>query len=513
MGDYKPTEQVLAAGRSSLGNLFLERARMQPDTLAVEEDGVLTTYGDLATRVLKLANALKGQGVERGDRIGLLCHNRREYLEGELAAALIGAITACLNWRLVGAELSHCVTLVTPKLMICDPEQAARLDELDIPDIPRLILGEDYETVLEAADDTNDHPLVDPEEGLVILYTSGTTGLPKGALISHRAMIARALVFASELHLAYDDHFVAWAPFFHMASTDHALATILRGGAVIVVDGYQPAPLIDAAERYKVGWFVVIPGMIEDFINHLNAKPFRPKGIRFIGAMADLVPPHQLVEVTRLLDAPFFNSFGSTETGVLPGSRSMVEIGVPPVRLSKIQGAFCEVRLVDADENEVGIGEPGDLAIRGATVFSGYWNAPETNAEDFRHGWFHNGDVFRRNADGTIDFLDRAKYMIKSGGENVYPAEIERVLLSDPHVQDAAVVKAPDNKWGESPVAFVATDDASVTETTLMALCRQELAGYKRPREIHFIGIDDFPRSTSGKVQRHELEARYREGK
>jgi fatty-acyl-CoA synthase len=146
--------------------------------------------------------------------------------------------------------------------------------------------------------------------------------------------------------------------------------------------------------------------------------------------------------------------------------------------------------------------------MRGPTLFSGYWQADETNARDFRGGWFHMGDVFRRNADGTLDFVDRAKYMIKSGGENVYPAEIERVLMTDSRVTEAAVVRTKDAKWGEVPVAFIARRDDSLTEAELTAMCRRDLAGYKCPRQFHFIDFADFPRSTSGKVQRHELEAR-----
>ena len=162
--------------------------------------------------------------------------------------------------------------------------------------------------------------------------------------------------------------------------------------------------------------------------------------------------------------------------------------------------------MVDPEGREVPVGTPGEMAVRGPTLFSGYWNADETNARDFRNGFFHMGDLFRRNPDGTIDFVDRAKYLIKTGGENVYPAEIERVLLAHPRVIDAAVVRAFDAKWGESPVAFVACADGGPEAQELINLCQKNLAGYKRPREIRFIQFADFPRSTSGKVQRHVLE-------
>jgi acyl-CoA synthetase (AMP-forming)/AMP-acid ligase II len=277
---------------------------------------------------------------------------------------------------------------------------------------------------------------------------------------------------------------------------------------VIVVDGFQVEPLLSALQRYHIGWFVLIPGMIDAFIAGFRAQQITVKGVGCCGAMADLVPPHVLAEVTELLAAPYLNSFGSTETGLPPATRSLIAVGEVPNRLSKQQSAFCEVRLVDPDDNEVEAGMPGELAIRGPTLFSGYWQADETNARDFRGGWFHMGDVFRRNDDGTLDFVDRAKYMIKSGGENVYPAEIERVLMSDPRITEAAVVRAPDARWGEVPVAFVSRRDTTITEPDLLGLCRRDLAGYKCPRQFRFIEFSEFPRSTSGKVQRHELEAR-----
>src|SRR6202035_3611112 len=292
------------------------------------------------------------------------------------------------------------------------------------------------------------------------------------------------------------------------ASTDHSLATLLRGGTVVIVDGLQIEPLVFALQRHRIGWFVLIPGMIDAFIAGFRAQNPAVRGVGCCGAMADLVLPHVLAEVTELLGAPYVNSFGSTETGLPPATRSLIAVGEIPNRLSKQQSAFCEVKLVDPDDNEVAAGMPGELAIRGPTLFSGYWQADETNARDFRGGWFHMGDVFRRNDDGTLDFVDRAKYMIKSGGENVYPAEIERVLMSDTRITECAVVRVPDQKWGEVPVAFVSRRDDTITEAYLLELCRRDLAAYKRPRQFQFIDFTEFPRSTSGKVQRHELEAR-----
>ncbi len=166
------------------------------------------------------------------------------------------------------------------------------------------------------------------------------------------------------------------------------------------------------------------------------------------------------------------------------------------------------MRLVDENDADVADGAPGELCMRGPTLFSGYWRATEANARDFRGGWFHMGDVFVRNADGTLDFVDRVKYLIKSGGENIYPAEIERVMLREPRVADVAVVRRADAKWGEVPVAFVARRDETLTDEDLHKLCRARLAGYKQPKAIRFIALEEFPRSASGKIQRHLLEER-----
>ncbi len=501
--------EITRAGRSDIYALFRTCARTRPSALAIESGDRRIDYGTLLERVERLASVLLAHGVSPGDRVAILSHNRVEYIELQLAAAAIGAIVACLNWRLAQPELRYCIDLVEPVLGVVEPALRPAYEAASSGMV--LEFGPAWEEALAGAapDPRVGNRVGDGEAGLLILYTSGTTGLPKGALISHRAEIARAAAFASELALEPDDAFIAWAPMFHMVSTDHALATLLRGGAVVVIDGFRPEEINAALARHRIGWLVMIPGVIERFIEERRRNPSAIRGIRVCGAMADLVPGHQLAELTALLDAPYLNSFGSTETGLPPASTTRLPPGKIPQRLSKRISAFCEVRLVDADDREVADGEAGELAIRGPTVFSGYWNAEETNRRDFRNGMFHMGDVFRRNPDGTIDFVDRRKYLIKTGGENVYPAEIERVLLAHPAVADAAVVRARDARWGETPVAFVACKEgAGVSAETLMRQCRAQLAGYKCPREIRFIGIEDLPRSTSGKIQRHVLEQR-----
>lgn len=501
-------EGVASAGRLTVHGLFRACVRREPNAVAIQTKSARVTYRELDERVLRLAAALSALGVGRGDRIALLSENRQEYAEIELAAACLGAIVACQNWRLAVAELQHCIDLVEPVLVVASERYAAVARSLDLRGRRLLVIEESYDRLLADSQPLQDVPDVNPEDGLVILYTSGTTGLPKGALISHRAEIARNMVLRVDMHARESDGFVAWAPMFHMGSTDQVLGAFMSGATVFIVDGFDADTIVDVMEHHALGWMLLMPGSIEPVVEILQKTGRRPKSIRAVGAMADLVPKHLIAELSRLANAPYLNSFGATETGLPPASSSLLAPGVIPESLSKRKSAFCDLRLLDPDGNDVPDGEPGEAAVRGPTVFSGYWNAPETNARDFRGGWFRMGDLFRRKPDGTYDFVDRAKYMIKSGGENIYPAEIERVLLADPRVSDAIVVRQKDDRWGEVPVAFISRNDDSLSEQEVESLCRRQLAGYKRPKAVHFIRFEDFPRSTTGKILRHEMEAK-----
>ncbi|WPZ32602.1 AMP-binding protein [Thalassobaculum sp. OXR-137] len=495
---------------STVAGLFLQQVRRGGDRPAVQTRDATLSYAELCDRARRLSAVLESKGIGPGDRIAILSENRGEYLEAYLAAAMTGAILACQNWRLSTAELTHCLGLVEPSLVLVSERHAGKLAEVEGYSGNTLVLGDAYEAALAAADPSPLPALegLDPEAPLLILYTSGTTGLPKGAVISHRAQIVRNMVTRAEFSIDAADSFVAWSPMYHMGAADNSIGTLMAGGKVIVVDGFDQGHLAEVVREEPIGWLLLMPGMVGGFAAEIEQRQVTAKGIKVCGVMADLVPPAEIARITRLLDAPYANTFGATETGCPPCSSSLIPVGVAPTSLSKEQSIFCEVRLVDPDGNEVADGAPGELAMRGPTLFSGYWRNEATNLSDFRDGWFHMGDVFCRNPDGSLDFVDRVKYLIKSGGENIYPAEIERVILADPRVIDAAVVRRPDAKWGEVPIAFVAKQDDSLTDSDLYARCRAELAGYKQPKGIHFIAMEDFPRSASGKIQRHELEKR-----
>ena len=514
MNPGTPEALVAAASRSNLDGVFRTVARTWPERTARVEGERALTYRELDRLVDAAAGWLTANGVGRGDRVALLAENSTAYAALMLAAARTGCILACQNWRLTARELRHCISLVEPKMVLVSDRFATLLDEVDggggdgaaarhrLDDRLAARWAEAEPPAPSASDD------LDPEAILLILYTSGTTGLPKGAAISHRAELVRNLAWHLSFGVLPGDTMVAWMPFYHMGGADHVLGTLLGGGKVIVMETFDAPRIARIAAREPLGWLITMPGTTDRMIAALEAEPSPPVRVRAVGVMPDLVPRAEIAELTRLLNAPYPNTFGSTETGSPPCSGSLLPPGVVPERLSKQLSPLCELRLVDTDGNDVPDETPGEAAVRGPTLFSGYWRADETNARDFRNGWFHMGDLMVRHEDGTFDFVDRAKYMIKSGGENIYPAEIEQVLLADPRVAEAAVVRRTDARWGEVPVAFVARrDGAPLEDADLFRRCRVELAGYKQPKGIRFIGFDDFPRSASGKVQRHELES------
>ncbi|MEV6900424.1 AMP-binding protein [Amycolatopsis sp. NPDC051372] len=496
---------VLDAAGSTVGTLFEDRARTHPGRVALQSGERQVTYGELAERSRRVAALLASRGVRRGDRVALVSENRTEYLEITLAVALLGAIVACPGLRAGADELVACLDLVEPTVLVTSP----RADEkfaAPLGSRPRLQLGEAFEAELVATTPWAGPSAARPEDVLIIIYTSGTTGVPKGAAISHRAEIARSSATRAEYGLAGDDAFVAWSPLSHMGAFDNSVSTLISGGKVVVVDGFDAAELAHVVATERLGWLLLMPGTVRRFADTLRDKQITPAGVRLCGVMPDLIGPDEIAEITALLDAPFANTFGTTETGCPPCSGDALAVGVEPRSLSKVQSGYCEIRLVDPADHDVADGEPGEICMRGPTVFSGYWNDPATTAHDFRGGWFHLGDVFVRNPDGTLDFVDRAKYLIKSGGENIYPAEIERALLRHPDVLEAVVVRRADPTWGEVPVAFVARAAETLTAEDLIELCGERLAKYKRPREIRFVAPETLPRNASGKVVRSELE-------
>ncbi|WP_439532151.1 class I adenylate-forming enzyme family protein [Polymorphobacter sp.] len=480
--------------------LVAMRARTRPDAIALISGEQTLDYRALINRVDRFAADFAARGIERGDRIAILSENCIDYTIVQLACAKLGVIAACQNWRLAPAELRHCIALVAPRLLVVSGRHAdtARQLETGVSVVAFATLGRDSGPAAPAA--------ALPEDGLLIIYTSGTTGLPKAAVISHRAEIARMAVLRLDLGWRPGDAYVAWAPMFHMGGTEHLLATLMSGDTGIIIDGFDADAIIDALVAHRIGWLLLVPATIEPLLARLDERRPRIRGVGAVGCMADLVPATVIAAITRALNAPYLDSFGATETGMPPLSAGLIPIGTAPSACPKQLSSLTELELVDSSGRPVAPGEPGEARMRGATLFSGYWNADAANAEAFRDGWFHMGDLFRATDAGHM-FVGRSKYLIKSGGENIYPAEIERVLLADDRVADAIVVRQPDPRWGEVPVAVIARADDRLDIEAVAALCRAGVAGYKQPRRICFIAADQLPRSASGKIIREAVEA------
>jgi fatty-acyl-CoA synthase len=484
-----------------------ESAYRWPDRIAIQTASRSLTYSELIERVEAQAALLCDLRVGPGDRIAILSENRIEYLELQLAAARIGAIVACQNWRLTPHELQHCINLVSPSILICSEKQHSVVANLSLKSLPVVVMGQDLEERLTAVDPLQNAASVDPESGLIILYTSGTTGRPKAALISQRALCWRMCLLRIDLGITPDDAYLAWSPMFHMGGTEHSLSTLMMGGRVILTEGFNAEEMAEIISSQALGWLLLVPATLAPLMSAVRANGCKVKGIKAVGSMADLIPLSTIAELTNLLGAPFFNSFGSTETGLPPASGRLIPVGEVPSSLSKSLSSLCSMRIIESEGNEVEPGGVGEAFVRGPTLFSGYWGDKAVNQQEFANGWFRMGDLFRRNLDGSVDFVGRAKYLIKSGGENIYPAEIENVLLADPGVLDAIVVRRADERWGEVPVAVVSRSDDSVSPERLEELCRSRLAGYKQPKSFYFVNFQDLPRSATGKIIREDIEA------
>jgi fatty-acyl-CoA synthase len=496
---------VAAASALSLLPMFRKQVRREPGRVAVEFAGGRLTYGALDERAARLAALLAAQGCRRGDRVCILSENSPLFAMLTIAALRLGVVIATLNWRLAERELAHCIGLVEPRVTLVSERLSHRLKEgmttgAVLEDGPRL-----ERAMAEVA--PGEAVQTDPEDPLFIIYTSGTTGLPKGAVLSARAMLARLLVYVTDYGVDGSDTFIAWSPLFHMASVELSLGSLLLGGKVSILDGPDLGAICDTLEREPVSNLIFFPGMVETTLAYLRERRPKVRRLKKFGALADLFSPHALAEMTALLGVPFTNTFGSTETGMPPASAGRLPPGEAVLDLAKAESLLCEVRLADEEGQDVPDGQPGELLMRGPTLFSGYWGAEEATREAFAGGWYHTGDVFVRRSDGRLAYVDRRKYLIKSGGENIYPAEIERVVATHPGVRDAVVVRQGDPRWGEVPVLVIDVGDPVPSEAELLALCARDLAPYKRPKRILFTGGWQLPRNNTGKVIRAEVEA------
>lgn len=507
----------------TVGDQLRKSARMWPDRVAISEPDRELTFAELNDQTDRLAAGLLSDGYEPNEStIAVLAENRRETIELLLACAKIGVLVAPLNWRLERDELVHCVDLVRPRGLVLSDRFADRVPwiESDCDTTPEIV---GYDSHIEgsfnellSAGETSEYPpdvSVDPEQGFVVLNTSGTTGLPKGVVISHRAEFARAFQVTIDYGLDQGDSYPGWPPMFHMGGLDWIVVTIYLGGTFYPIDGFDPERILDVVldSPDPISWLYLVPGTIEPFVEHFEERDVDqedlPK-IRTMAALLDLVDPALISETMELFNTPFQNTYGASETGhVMSGNKLLVGAAPSDINLSKTESPLAEVKLIDEDWNKVE--NRGELAVRGPALCSGYVDAPETNKEDFQDGWFRTGDIFTRGRDGTYDFVSRRKYLIKSGGENIYPTELEAPVTKLDAIDEVIVVKAPDEKWGEVPRMFVETTniaDPDELRSEILSRLKDRVARYKLPHYVEFCDPGTLPRSTSGKIARSDIE-------
>ncbi|MEM1177408.1 MAG: long-chain fatty acid--CoA ligase [Acidobacteriota bacterium] len=510
----------------STADLLGERARLTPDAPALVEveTDLRLTYRELDRRAERCARLFATSlGIAKGDRVGILAHNRVEYLDAFFAAGKAGFILVTLGTRLTADELVHIVADSGLRALIFDDAARPVVDELrGRVDVETWIAldgtadgaaGDDDTLFFADLIDTVD--LVAPwtptpsrgEDTYGLLYTSGTTGRPKGVVIPQRMLIANARHTVSGWQLRSDDVTSIFTPLYHAGGLFAFLVPMVWiGGAVVLHREFDTAEIWRTVEREGVTVALGVPTIWKMLLECPAFQTVDTSGVRWlISGGAPL--PNYISEAYRRRDIAFKQGFGMTEVGVNcfamtthDAGRKAGSIGQPMM--------FTEVRLADEDGQDVPTGVVGELLFRGPHVCKGYWNNPSATAAALdADGFFHTGDLARRDADGFFFIAGRSKDMIISGGVNIYPAEIEAALVQHPEVEDVAVVGVPDEKWGEIGVAFVLPRSGEIDPDQLRDFLGERLARYKLPR--HFETLAELPRTAYGKVVKGELRDRY----
>lgn len=484
----------------TFAHAFWQRSRERPDQPALATSEVRLSYRELYHRAGVVGRAFRELGVERGDRVAVLAPNRLEVALLMVAAGTAGVAVAPVNWRLSAEAATAVVADLAPKAVFAAgafAEVARAATDVPVVDLDD---GDPRWLGLGPTGGIAPHA-VRGADLIAIMSTSGSTGRPKGVAISQHAMVSRALVLHAELGVQPSDAFIGWAPLFHISSSDYLYATLVLGGTFVLLERFDAQVIANELVDREVGWLFLIPGVIDEVLGALGDR--RPRSLRCAGAMADLVPAEQLREAERRLGAPYLNTFGSTEAGLVPGASAVVWAGDRPL-LDKRPTLFCQHRVVDADGRDVDPGSAGELWLRGPTLFSGYWSAGGLSRAEFTDGWFRTGDLVRSGDGGALAFVERRGRMFKCGGENVYPATIERALLGHAAVVEATVVPASHPRFGQVPAAYLAlaypTDAREVVEAATATLAR-----FERPQAVHVLTAEEFPRGVTGKVERDLL--------
>jgi fatty-acyl-CoA synthase len=501
-----------------IGSWLKYREIETPDKEALVIDGKRFNYKQLNQRVNQLSWAMQSQGVKHGDRVAVLAYNGNEFAEIIMALAKLGAILVPLNWRLTPVELAYIVSDSGAKVLFYDASFETTAEELkNKAGIEKLISVSGMGSVAGSLNYDElivEKPVTEPQPDApvgfdtphIIMYTAGTTGKPKGAILTQGASFWNAVNIVASMNVTNADRNLNVLPMFHIGGIGlFTLPVFYMGGTVILTRTFDPSKALELIKKEKISIFMGVPAIYLFLANQPDFKCM--KDVRVI--MSGGAPlPVSLVKLYHEKGLRLCQGFGMSEAGpsitVLDLDMYLKKAGSIGRRLMHL-----ETRVVDEDMNDVPPDAIGELIMRGPNVMIGYWNRPEATEEAFRGGWFHSGDLARREADGSLYIVDRSKDMYISGGENVYPAEVENAIYEIPEIGEAAVIGIPDNKWGEVGKAIVTVKPGKkLTEEQIINFLKGRLAKFKVPASVAF--IDLLPRNAMGKVLKNTLREKYK---
>ena len=495
-------------------------ARERPGHTALEQDGEAITFGDFEERSRKIVAMLVARGISKGDRVAWLGKNSRLYFELFYSAARMGAVMVPIGWRLAAPEVAYILDDTRAKLLFIGEgfEEAAAKACAQMDSPPEVISTPDAQAAIESAAADEFEP-AGPDDAVLQLYTSGTTGNPKGAVLTNRNLFALRVPSEEEgqpwSHFDEDEAILVCMPCAHIGGTGLGIMAMSSGIRAIVQAEFTPDGVLDGFEQGITRLFIV-PAALQMVVQHPRAKTTDMSAIKYVLYGAAPIPLDLLREAVKTIpDAGFLQCYGMTETtgtiAVLPpedhdldGNQRMKSAGkaVPGV----------ELKVIGEEGQELPRGQVGELICRSPSNMAGYWNLPEATESSLVDGWMHTGDAAYMDEDGYVYIQDRMKDMIISGGENVYPAQVESAIYGHPQIAEVAVIGVPDETWGEAVKAcIVPKPGEELDEASVIAWTKERLAGFKVPRSIDVLDI--MPRNASGKILRKDLRAPYWEGR
>jgi acyl-CoA synthetase (AMP-forming)/AMP-acid ligase II len=496
----------------TLATMIRTLAEEGPDRPALTCDGRTTSFGELDRRSSQVANAMLAAGVGPGDRVALVTRNCTAYYEVMLAAAKIGAVQVGINFRLAAPEVAAIVDDAHPKLMFVGPE----LMGLVPAGTEAVALDGRYETWFAGASDVGPIGGAGPDDVAIQLYSSGTTGAPKGAMLTNANLSWTPRMGREFYEMSASSVNLVTSPLFHVGGTGYSLTGLGQGAHTIITADLDPGNVLALIERHAVTHAFFVPTVIRLLLDRLATRPTDLSSLEVVAYGAAPIDDRTLLEAIAAFDCRFLGVYGMTETAGSVTSLAFADHdpGGPRSHLLRSVGKplpWHEVVVVDpAVGQEAPAGAVGEIWVRSPQNMAGYWGQPELTAATLSgDGWLRTGDAAWRDEDGYLYIVDRLKDMVITGGENVYPAEVERVLLAHPAVREAVVVGVPDRRWGETVKAVVVVSDgAAVTGGELIAFTRERLAHYKCPTSVDFVG--ELVRNASGKVLKRVIRDGYR---